>query len=354
MATEKKICVTEEMAREKKIWLPEEVVLTILGNLPTRILVRMRSMCKRWNVLLSSPETLVNLHLNIPLSSTPAFFLHLVCGEKRCNGEEKRDVYHEEPKSWVIEESTRFYQVEEKGWVNAACNNIYCCNEEGENGDRFSFRICNPRSRTWNQVPCPPSNEGDFNATVFDTSTRRCTLLLGQFTPGIGGTQIEIYDSEIDAWTTNPFHLRDDVWPCGRGVYSRGKFYWRNMFSYSGEVLELSSDMSSWTKIPGPQSMLDCFPGSWHLTGCDGRSMLVNTELGCIWKLIIEDGVDKKYQWCQQQQFRLPKSSIEVAVNSRGWILVVLKEKLVIYDEGGEIVRKIEFCELDPRLLAME
>ncbi|KAH9328344.1 hypothetical protein KI387_000452 [Taxus chinensis] len=207
---------------------------------------------------------------------------------------------------------------------------------------------------------------------------------------------IEIYDSHCNAWTpitsTKPVGIKKIQ---GRGIYSGGSFYWllENQSNNKGMIIRFLIGEKLWTRILGPYSAYSSdfdllirrsafdyeetndheeispsyfnrvkhnlvswegelafricaiddtlFPEhAWWLTGTDGRLVLVNKDICCMWEL-----KEDLLEWCQVH-ITLPNPLYGVAVNISGWTLASGEHKLMIYNGERIFERTIDHSEL--------
>ncbi|KAH9288624.1 hypothetical protein KI387_032741, partial [Taxus chinensis] len=189
----------------------------------------------------------------------------------------------------------------------------------------------------------------------------RCILLFGRIKYWNGDITIDSYDSVSNSWTKIDFAMTVDTgFPRGRGVYSRGRFYWLHGTGYT-----IQYDMSEriWTKIRHPNWVyftdfrdlvglerhyhlnvkrmnysLHSWDGrlclklcsddgflfranSWSLSGTDSRVVLVNKRIGCMWEF-----QNESKEW-RQLHIVLAKPIHGVVVNSIGWTLAAGEKK---------------------------
>ncbi|GLJ24898.1 hypothetical protein SUGI_0476350 [Cryptomeria japonica] len=366
-----------------EIWcnLPEELLILILANMPILIRGRFRAVCKQWKRLLSLGKILIQSAV-VPTCSSPAFLF----GRFRPSSLTKPLV-----DDWYLLQSQSvcpMYKFSldflEQGRDNVliVCKSLLCCSK----GRRStSFCICNPVTRTLIIIPPPTQlKRWDFIGLAFNTSTRVCTLVIGTNQDNTNMV-MEIYDSGTNGWAklkiTNP---PISIFPIGKGVYSRGKFYWINKSSVNGMGIRFRLDVAafnvaerSWNVIRRPQRQeepkIDYFL-DWELTGCDGNVVLVYNKELSLWKLI--EGEDKgkincrwsefkpipwglceeaSYGWNITYDFNDPTTSRreikwcnypQVVVNSCGWLSVYLPgNKLVLFDAEGRMIYRID-CRL--------
>ena len=326
---------------EPEIWqrLPEELLYMILARLPIRVLGKMRTVCKQWKHLLSSRDAFEGLDPNWSLCSTPGFLIQI-------HRESKDDA-----EFWVIEgcSSSDIYKVPLLNRIVLnTCKSIFCCHEKG---DKLALSIGIPGTSNWRHLPRPPIPGHQFNGMVFDTSTRRCTLLLG-FSFIVGGVnrrmmRMCIYDSESNVWTQLSMRVPDHINPFQKGIFCKGKFYWVVLMPRLHYFM-VSFNMADgvWTEIPLPKGCNMIYPE--NLVEYDGQVVLVDrkdADFVRMWKLN-EEG---KYEiWCELRPSALSKSYYPnfpvVTVNSSGWIVVIdCRLNMSIFNrEGKLIVQKLE------------
>jgi F-box interacting protein len=264
--------------------------------------------------------------------------------------------------AWVIEgNGSEVYRVRlRKREVVNACNSlIFCYDVEG---DEHVFSIENPATRTSTRLPRPDEYDWLFNAMAFDASSRRATVVVGTNNYARIGKdymnimEMEIYDSDSNAWSSISMTVPEIINPMDRGIYSRGKFYWLTSGSRtSHRVVAFTVADRLWEVIPLPEGVTRAIPDleySPRLSGCDGRLVII-CEKGdrdiYLWKLNENNG----HEWCEVR-VDLPKvqdpirpvggsfDSVYVAVNSSGWTMVMDRTfQALIFNDDGKLVRSV-------------
>ena len=259
-------------------WLPEDLLFMILARLPIRVLGKMRTVCKQWNSLLSSRDALQVSVPNWSLHSTPGFLLQIFWDHDDDLGG-----------CWVIEErGLGIYKVpfqNRNRIVLNSCKSISCISRCNRHGEILALSIGIPGTMNWRELPRPRRYHTyfHFNGMSFDSSTRRCILLLGIVT-GRGGIVMCIYDSESNGWTAFSTIVLHRLQPCGRAIYSEGMFYWA--VSRADRIVAFNNANRVWRQISLPERCRNIGPE--NLTGYDGQVMVVeHKEVDCvrIWKL---------------------------------------------------------------------
>lgn len=339
------------LTMEAEIWqrLPEVVLHMILAKLPIRVLGRMRAVCKQWKDLLSSRDAFEGLVPKWSLCCTPGFLIQI-------HWDTKDDV-----EFWVIEGCSTGSHIYKVPLLNCivlnSCKSIVYCHERG---DRLALSIGIPGTTNWRHLPRPhiPACFFDhfkhFNGMVFDSSTRRCTVLLGfllnlSIGQGVNRRMMEmcIYDSESNAWTQHITMVPDHICPFGKGIFCRGKFYWAAV-TLDSRIFIAAFNIADgiWTEIPVPQGWRMIYPEDF--AEYDGDFMLVDrrdADFIRMWKLN-EAG---EYEiWCEFRVSGLSKEYFPsfplVTVNNSGFIVVVdCRLNMSIFSStGNSIVHRLE------------
>eukprot|EP01018_Ginkgo_biloba_P022242 Gb_00423 [translate_table: standard] len=335
----------EEMGKKPRYTtLPGELWINILSRLPTLFLIRLKTVCKQWNNAISSLRD--SFQPAVPVAYTPAFLIDQV---------QNQGLEFFTRQVWVISGSSELYRLPldflpTSVEVVAVCRSLLCCRPVK---NPCTLYICNPVTRTWRHIPTPdkPSLSQSV-AMSFDSSTRRCTLLIGT------ESKVEMYDSETNAWSHLDITADKPMCPLGEGICSKEKVYWiNNILGSQDTVVVLNLQTMVWFGLEGPPVLRIYRHSSlWHLTGHEGAVFLVCKYASVIWKLNEETN-----QWSQLH--RLSKCLFEkekerhvlgcmgtaVAVNSRRWMsLFIPKEKrMVLYNAKGKLVRKVSGAELN-------
>jgi hypothetical protein len=323
---------------EAELWqrLPEDLLSMVLARLPMRVLGKMRTVCKQWNYLLSSRDALQRIVPNWSLHSTPGFLIQF-------QWDLKDDV-----ESWVMEGcGSDIYKVALNHIVADTGKSIFCCHRMG---DRKDFSIGTPGTGNWRHLPLPPATlDYGFSGMAFDSSTRRCTLLLGnyiQWREGDDNRRIEmcIYDSESNAWTPVSMMVPQHIRPYGKGIYSKGKFHWVSFSPSPGQVIVAFNIADGlWTEIPLPGERLQFYPPT-VLGEYNGQLVVVEVKgHHCVrlWKL---NEAEKCEIWCELRTSGVTNLPLCVTVNSSGLIMIIdRKINVYIFNLKGElIVRKMK------------
>eukprot|EP01018_Ginkgo_biloba_P022211 Gb_20299 [translate_table: standard] len=348
-----------EKEMEVEVWknLPDDFLVAILARLPIRMLLRYRVVCKRWNFLVSSMKDIsMQGTIPIPVCSTPAFLIEL----RRMSVKIGFPIYCTKLLA-VVEGSSDFYTLPfdflpTSCVVVASCKSLLCCC-----CDAPAVYICNPFTRTWVELPAPNHMNGrdwDFIALSFDSSAKRCTLVMGSNFMML----VEMYDSYTNSWTQLHIFADTAVHPRGEGIYSRGRFYWINHTDSSStrcDVVALNIKDGLWEHIDLPPSTQGLYSCSLHITGQDGGIVLVYTDDFCMWNLNEETGEwsalkvltrcpATEQEFCDtENDSSIGKYVTEAVMNESGWILVHVSEKnMVVLDAQGRLVKRIEGREL--------
>ncbi|GLJ34682.1 hypothetical protein SUGI_0697510 [Cryptomeria japonica] len=354
-----------------EIWssLPEEIIVLVLAKLPTLTIGRFRAVCKQWKSLLSPSLAFQRITPFVHPCSTPAFLIGRLHPSHWVNSlNSNLYLLQSLPNSHMYRLSLDFLAPDSINVVTA-CKSVLCCSK---NGAPTSFYICNPVTKTCKELP--PSiqlRQYDFVGLAFDVSTRLCILVIGRtvIMAEENHMVVEIYDSEINSWTTLQIKTPKTVYPLGEGVYSRGTFYWINS-TYLGvsrcrfDVAAFHVKERHWDVIRHPQRPYGPYSNHlyyWRLSGYDGKVVLVYTKGLCLWELDEDnrDEEENRQRWLELAA--LPKKlcgevrcggvvndissqrCTQVVVNSSGWILVHLpRNKLVVFDGLGRMMQSIE------------
>lgn len=325
--------VDPQMEIQVGLWeaLPENLVLSILAMLPVRTLARMRIVCKRWNSLLSPGDALQRIDPIFSVNSIPGFLIQL--------GRDPRDL-----QTWVIElghsgSDVNIYKspLPNDQIVVDACQSICCCHRRGD----MDLSIGNPATRTWRRLPRPAhvNPDWDFIGMTFDSTSRRCTILLGENNAdrsqsGSGNSMVlETYDSESNAWTGVSREAPIFIQPHGKGLYSKGNFYWIIKGNFIYFMVAFAIAEKSWTEITLPEGCrkVCCKPSSLYLSGCHGRVVLIQKgeKLACMrmWRLNEGQGAA---EWCELHAIWGPnRNRFYSVVENSGWAMMVDRGKQI-------------------------
>ncbi|GLJ33878.1 hypothetical protein SUGI_0681450 [Cryptomeria japonica] len=333
------------MEMKIRVWqnLPDEIALNIIARLlPRRSLVRLRTVWKEWNEMLSSYAAMQRMYPNIHLSYTSSFLFQFRFSEENVH-------------SWLIEGTGDFYKVGEFSYyIENACNAMfYLTNDE-------DFYLCDEKSRS--SKPIPDLYSYIFIANAFDSSTEQFIMVVGIEEGSVG-----IYNSLSDSWNEIVLSWEySDLFWLSKGVYHRRRFYWLDHVSCNGGVVELNLSDRHWIRIPPPHDAIyrhsdytaESFDHGdvtvetsiagmyWSLAGSEiGPLILVDSEYGLMWEL--ENGGENtnSKRW-RRVDIRLPNDIQLISVNNSGWTVVVAEE-IDVYDESKRLVRKIALDDID-------
>jgi len=151
---------------------------------------------------------------------------------------------------------------------------------------------------------------------------------------------LEIYDLESNAWTRVFMKLPFFVEPHGKGLYSKGRFYWVIKLNVIYFMVAFSITERCWTKITLPEGCRNIrrWPSSLYLSGCDGRVELIQRgeefDCICMWRL---NEVQGTVDWCELQYILSQECPLfyKVVANNR-WMMMVDRE-MEIYLCNSEI-----------------
>jgi hypothetical protein len=209
-------------------------------------------------------------------------------------------------------------------------------------GDRKDFSIGTPGTWNWRHLPLPPIIYYGFSAMAFDSSTRHCTLLLGNcIHEGDDNRRIEmcIYDSESNAWTPVSMMAPQHIRPYGKGIYSRGKFHWESLSPSPGQLIVAFNIADGlWTEIPLPEERTRFYPDT-ALGEYNGQLVIVEVKDDhCVrlWKL---NEAEKCEIWCELRTSGVINLPLCVTVNSGGLIMIIdWKINVYIFNSKGELI----------------
>ncbi|GLJ10597.1 hypothetical protein SUGI_0131390 [Cryptomeria japonica] len=336
------------------VWrnLPEEIALNVIARLlPKRSLVRLRTVWKAWNEMLSSYAAMRRIYPNIHLSYTSSFLFQFEI-------EEFGKVH-----SWVMEGTGDFYEVGEYSYfINLACNTMFCLSID----NLYSYYLCDEKRKSLKCIIRRSSYF--FIGNAFDSSSNQFIMVAGQD----ASQRVDVYTSLSNSWNKVDLGSRyaGEFWVSGLGIYNRGRFYWMDNLSFNGGVVEFNLSDNSWTKIPPPHDAIsrdsddeyeyflngeadpyDSVASKyWFLAGSDtGPLVLVEREYGFMWELESGGGnINSERSW-RRVDMRLPNEIKLVSVNNFGWTVVVA-EGIDVYDGSRRLVRKFAIDDLDPDL----
>ncbi|GLJ33861.1 hypothetical protein SUGI_0680730 [Cryptomeria japonica] len=326
------------MEMEIGIWqsIPDEIALIIVARLlPRRSLVRLRTVWKEWNDMLSSYAAMRRIYPNIHLSYTSAFLFQ--CFDRNTGAAH----------TWVMEGSGDFYKISDDSYrIEIACNTSIVFNH-------FGLVVCEEKSRGTSKRVNYFYMSDRYFGIAFDSSSDQFIIMMGS-----NSGLIRLYYSSSDSWSTmdvNDFQFLIS----GRGVYHRGRFYWLDEVSCKGGVVEYNHSDFRFTKIPPPHDAMYRYSGStfknspymyWALAGSDvGQLILVDREYGFMWKLQNgEDNINSN-RWCRVDIW-FPREIMLISVNNNGWIAMVDREGINVYDGNRRLVRKFVLDEVDPEI----
>ncbi|GMJ12181.1 hypothetical protein HRI_004887300 [Hibiscus trionum] len=141
-------------------YMPEEVILKILNRLPVRSLLRFRSVCKSWNILISHPS-FISAHLQSSLTRPPnnTSFLLLGCSKKyrvRC-------FLHYDNAGFGRFKRLKFpnFDLPADYRVVGSCNGLLCLQLSYYGEDYFNLVLWNPSIQKYIYLPHLSVSEDD-------------------------------------------------------------------------------------------------------------------------------------------------------------------------------------------------
>ena len=159
----------------------------------------------------------------------------------------------------------------------------------------MDLSIYNPGTKIGKILPPPPMIPVliSFKGVNFDSSTGRCTFLLNSNYATKQRRQgedegdnkiifISIYDSESNAWTRVSMTVPARIDPNGKGIYSKGKFYWvANSWEIYWDGSTSNPNRNCIVAFAVEEKVCTVFPlleggkviCDENLDGCDGRVM---------------------------------------------------------------------------------
>ncbi|KAJ7264850.1 hypothetical protein O6H91_10G002100 [Diphasiastrum complanatum] len=251
--------ISVKMQLEEKLWswLPSEVLEDTLAFLPFSAFSRFRSVCKRWNSLLSCPAFL-ELRKRIPLQTEPCILFQ---DGAKPNSHTYLNAVHDYTLMLYNTSIGVFRNVDlqflEEHLDNRreeVINNI--CNTDGgllliaslyvDHPKRFS--VCNPLLKCWRQLPILPATPPTYchlQRLVVDklTKTYKVIAVRGQFRDNMGYVATtHVYESISNRWNESgsvklqlmeSMHGRTIV--CGKVMYAMTDLRHNTIMAYNIE-----------------------------------------------------------------------------------------------------------------------
>ncbi|KAH7846417.1 hypothetical protein Vadar_013800 [Vaccinium darrowii] len=213
--------------------LPEDLLAEILWRLPVKLLLRSKSVCKKWYSLIENPSFISLQHNRTSIAATENNCLLVNQFLGGGNGNIILSFVPHETPTEDIEIFFAGLDVSKKLVLLGPCNGVICLTRQGFNS---TIVMCNPSIREFRVLP-EPSYKKDYLANLgfgFDPFTNAYKVVkFGYLNPDFSNWEfderIEIYDLSTDSWrevdTVSPveFGFRCCYEPC---TSWNGDCYW--------------------------------------------------------------------------------------------------------------------------------
>ncbi|KAM0012046.1 putative F-box domain, kelch-type beta propeller, F-box-like domain superfamily [Helianthus debilis subsp. tardiflorus] len=266
---------------EDNIWamLPDDLLNEILARVPPFMIFRLRSVCKRWNLILQD-NGFLKFHSQVP-SHGPClltFWKNSQTGQTpHCS------VFSLPLKQWYKIPFTFLPQW--AYWLVGSSGELVCFS--GLDGLTFRTLICNPLTQSWRMLPSMHYNQQRQLIMVVDRKKRSFKVIAASDIYGDKSLPTEVYDSTLDSWSLH------QTMPAVNLCSSKMAFCDSRLYMETISPLGLMMyrlDAGYWEHIPAkfPRSLLD----GYLVAGTQKRLFLVgriglysNLQSMRIWEL---------------------------------------------------------------------
>ncbi|OIW17316.1 hypothetical protein TanjilG_22428 [Lupinus angustifolius] len=239
--------VHADVQMEDNIWamLPEDLLHEILARVPPFHILRLRSVCKRWNSLLQDISFL-KFHSSVPSHGPCLLSFWKNSQTPQCS------VFSLPLKSWYRIPFTFLPQW--AFWLVGSSGGLVCFS--GQDGLTFKTLVCNPLTQAWRTLPSMHYNHQRQLIMVVDRLDRSFKVIATTDIFGDKSLPTEVYDSKTDSWSVH--QIMPAVNLCSsKMAYCDSKLYLETLSPLGLMMYRLGT--GQWEHIPAkfPRSLLD-------------------------------------------------------------------------------------------------
>ncbi|KAJ4820790.1 F-box protein [Rhynchospora pubera] len=325
-------------------FLPLDLIIQILSRLPSKSLVKFKSVCKSWYLLISSTH-FTQLHFRF--SSQTLQLVIQPPDPTDPNSEKLLFIDSSTPSSNL---SLDF--VDDCIKVRASSNGILCCSSVKNKG---VYYVCNPITREYRILPrtrdrpftrTQPFYEATLVGLCFNPISFKFTVVLAGFYRSFGqfrGNQFvsNVFYSETNSWKRFEFPLIDEFTHMNRNqaVHDNCSIYW--LTQSCTHLLYFDSEIENWGKIALPGEILGTQNGSRvYLLEYEGHVSVIQISQGVMSTFVMKDRNLEKWYLLDQVKLNcigcFANSGIPVGQN-RCFVFLAAQRNVLAYDRRSRV-----------------
>lgn len=250
-----------DVQMEDGIWamLPEDLLNEILARVPPFLIFRLRSVCKRWNLILQD-SSFLKFHAQVPSHGPCLLTFWKNSQTPQCS------VFSLPLKTWYKIPFT--FLPPWAFWLVGSSGGLVCFS--GLDGLTFKTLVCNPLTQKWRALPNMHHNQQRQLILVVDRTDRSFKVVATSDIYGDKSLPTEVYDSKLNRWSLH--QTMPAVNLCSsKMAYCDSKLYLEALSPLGLMMYRL--DTGYWEHIPArfPRSLLD----GYLVAGTQKRLFLV-------------------------------------------------------------------------------
>ncbi|GAB2216594.1 hypothetical protein Droror1_Dr00024369 [Drosera rotundifolia] len=253
--------VVPDVQMEDDIWamLPEDLLNEILARIPPFMIFRLRSVCKRWNLILQD-SCFLKFHSQVPSHGPCLLTFWKNSQTPQCS------VFSLPLKTWYRIPLTFLPQW--AFWLVGSSGGLVCFS--GLDGLTFRILVCNPMIQMWRTLPSMHYNQQRQLIMVVDRKDRSFKIIATSDIYCDKSLPTEVYDSKTNSWSVH--QMMPAVNLCSsKMAFCDSRLYLETLSPLGLMMYRL--DMGHWEHIPAkfPRSLLD----GYLIAGTQKRLFLV-------------------------------------------------------------------------------
>ncbi|KAJ3702130.1 hypothetical protein LUZ61_005835 [Rhynchospora tenuis] len=308
-------------------FLPFDLIIQILSRLPSKSLLKFKSVCKSWYLLISSTH-FTQLHFRFSSKT-----LQLVIQPPDPTDPNLEKLLLVDP--FTPSPSLSLDFVDDCIKVRASSNGILCCSSVKNKGVYF---VCNPITREYRILP--RTRDRPFTRTQpFYEATLAFTDHLANFVE----TKFvsNVFNSETNCWKRFEFPLIDEFTHMNRNqaVHDNCSIYWLTQSCM--HLLYFDSEIENWGKVALPGEILGTQDGSRvYLLEYEGFVSVIQISQGVMSTFVLKDRNLEKWYLLDQVKLKciggFANSGIPVGQNSC-FVFLAAQRNVLAYDRRSRI-----------------